>query len=247
MKKILLLCAMAVMSLGAFAQRNIDLEVAEIQSPTEIRHQTPINVRWLMRNLGPDQIQTGDSLFYRFVVQGNVLPGQGFYAAVLANNINSNDTFGVGVTLPAFNVQGNFTGAVCVQAFILNRGAANPINIEDTAAMDDDNFLCKTDVNFISSGLSTDQVVSTNKVLVKTYPSPANSKLNFELSTIGEGQVTINIFDITGKLVAVKNVSANGDLATETSIDVSDLKSGIYVYEVKFEDFSTSGKVVITH
>lgn len=246
MKKILLMCAMAALSLGAFAQRTIDLEVVEIQSPSTIRHQTPINFRWVMRNLGPDQIQPGDSLFYRFEIQGNVLPAQGFYAAVMAANINSNDTFGVAVNLPAFNVQGNFTGYGCVQAFIFNRGAANTINVEDTA-QDNDNTLCKADINFTSSGLSADQVVSTDKVLVKTYPSPANTKLNFELSTIGEGQVTINIFDITGKLVAVKNVSANGDLATETSIDVSDLKSGIYVYEVKFEDFSTSGKVVITH
>lgn len=246
MKKILLLCAMAVMSLGAFAQRNIDLEVVEIQSPNTIRHQTSATFRWVMRNNGPDQIQPGDSIFYRFEIQSNILPAQGFYAATVTANINNNDTFGIAFPLPAFNVQGNFTGYGCVQAFVFNRGAANPINFEDTA-QDNDNILCKADINFTSSGLSAEQVVSTNKVLVKTYPSPANTKLNFDLNTIGSGEVTINIYDITGKLVAVQTTTANGDMTTETSVDVSSLKSGIYVYEVKFEDFTTSGKVVITH
>ncbi len=249
MKKILLLCAMAVMSIGAFAQRNIDLEVVEVTSPTEVRNQTPFTVRWLMRNNGPDQIQVGDSIFYRFNIGGNIFPASGFYAAVMTANINSNDTFGFAAQANGLTFNSNATSFVCLfPALVVNRGAANPINFEDTA-QDNDNVACIENVNFIASGLSTgDFKISEDKLLVKTYPSPANNVLNFDVSSITVGDAVINIYDLTGKLVKTETITVQGNgLITESKIQVSDLKSGIYVYEVKFEDFTTSGKVVITH
>jgi len=62
---------------------------------------------------------------------------------------------------------------------------------------------------------------SENKVLI--YPNPANNTLHFRgLSELNK----ISIFDLTGKLCLVKQISNN-------QLDISSLKHGLYIIQIE--------------
>lgn len=61
---------------------------------------------------------------------------------------------------------------------------------------------------------------------IRLYPNPTNSILNIETD---KHINKIRIVDVTGRLTAAKNLS-------NTTIDVSDLSSGVYLIEVKTDD-----------
>jgi hypothetical protein len=63
------------------------------------------------------------------------------------------------------------------------------------------------------------------------YPNPANNTLNVDLETQVPGPVEFSIFDLTGKLVMVRNEKATSG-SNRFSFDMSTLSEGIYMLEV---------------
>lgn len=66
------------------------------------------------------------------------------------------------------------------------------------------------------------------------YPNPAEGKLNFKFSEIPAGDFTIEIYDLLGKLCIDKLLTTGS-----TSIDVEELKPGIYM--INYADNTLSG------
>lgn len=74
-------------------------------------------------------------------------------------------------------------------------------------------------------------------ISVAMYPNPAN---NFLWINIGkEGSVESEIFDVTGKLIMKAKVNSF------SKIDVSSLKSGMYIISLKFDGHKRSKKFII--
>ncbi|WP_196888606.1 T9SS-dependent choice-of-anchor J family protein [Aureivirga sp. CE67] len=71
------------------------------------------------------------------------------------------------------------------------------------------------------------------------FPNPVKDQINLSFETIGEYNVVLS--DILGR--EVRNVKVSN--LSNTSIDVSDLKSGNYILNVNSEDKSFSKKVII--
>jgi hypothetical protein len=81
--------------------------------------------------------------------------------------------------------------------------------------------------------------------LAQNYPNPFNARtrITFELAQAGE--VSLDVFDITGRLV---RTLANGRMAAgthEVSLDARDLPSGVYVYRLAAGDVVEAKKMVL--
>ncbi|MBO7571903.1 MAG: S8 family peptidase [Bacteroidales bacterium] len=67
----------------------------------------------------------------------------------------------------------------------------------------------------------------TEQFAIYVYPNPANEELNILLNSLPEGRTTIEFHDVTGRLVLSEEINS-----TTTSINISSLKQGVYMYRI---------------
>lgn len=94
-----------------------------------------------------------------------------------------------------------------------------------------------TTVNCTITDLPDPNSVNKNGPIV--YPNPANDKISFLFTSAEAYQ--FELFDITGKYVLSRRIDQS------TEIMISSLPDGIYIYEIRTDDFSQKGKLVIRH
>jgi hypothetical protein len=71
--------------------------------------------------------------------------------------------------------------------------------------------------------------------IVKFYPNPAISVINFELSKLSEGGYSLQIFSFVGKKVLEVN-----DVNAKTSVPLTDFFRGVYIFQLR----DRTGKLV---
>jgi hypothetical protein len=76
---------------------------------------------------------------------------------------------------------------------------------------------------------------------VTVFPNPATDLATFEVEGLVQGDYTLQVIDMAGRKVASRKFSPVGD-QTRLTIDVSDLRSGIYLYSVRNE----RGRIIVT-
>lgn len=83
-------------------------------------------------------------------------------------------------------------------------------------------------------------------ILKQNYPNPFNPSTTIRFAVPKSANVTIEVFDITGRLV---RVLASNEFVTpgvkEVTFNASDLSSGIYFYTLKAADFSETKKMIL--
>ncbi len=106
----------------------------------------------------------------------------------------------------------------------------------NATAMNVDNFAFPA-----PSGISATAKSNTTGI----YPNPVrnNATITYELKK--DSKVTINISDVTGKVVASYNFEKSAGLQQE-QINFEALKSGIYFYEIKTSEEVKTGKFTIS-
>ncbi|MBY0535444.1 MAG: T9SS type A sorting domain-containing protein [Chitinophagaceae bacterium] len=73
--------------------------------------------------------------------------------------------------------------------------------------------------------------------LIKFYPNPATSFINFELQNTNEKDLNFQIYNFLGKKVyEVNNINSN----SKTTVNLSDFYRGVYIFQLR----DKSGKVV---
>ncbi len=85
--------------------------------------------------------------------------------------------------------------------------------------------------------------------LSQNYPNPFNPTTRIDYSIVSEGYTSLNIYDITGRLVATLvdgHVDAGYHTVMWDGIDNSGLKvsSGIYFYSLQSESSNMTRKMV---
>ena len=77
------------------------------------------------------------------------------------------------------------------------------------------------------NAVATIEENETESLAVYVYPNPADEELNILLNSMPEGTTTIEFHDVTGRLVLSEEIkSAN------TSINISSLRQGVYMYRI---------------
>jgi len=85
---------------------------------------------------------------------------------------------------------------------------------------------------------------TSQKFLFKVFPNPANTTLHFEyIADAVQKEVQIHIFDIQGKEILQSSFTPKGG-ANAFSIDINDLATGIYHFQIKTDSFERSYKFI---
>lgn len=97
-------------------------------------------------------------------------------------------------------------------------------------------FVWLFEISDLTVGIS-EQPVAQN--MVKVFPNPASTFVEFETSGFKSG--TIRVIDITGRLRA--EIPLNGE---RSFLDVRHLSAGMYLYQVTSGEYHQNGKIIIS-
>jgi aminopeptidase N len=92
-----------------------------------------------------------------------------------------------------------------------------------------------------------DEKTLPETAFLSNYPNPANTETTISYQLEKAGEVSVELFDITGKRVKeiADGFMQNG--SHSISLDVQDLNPGIYFYSLTSGGESVSGKMVVQH
>ncbi len=80
-------------------------------------------------------------------------------------------------------------------------------------------------------------VLETNTVQASVYPNPANDVVNIAIAGfVGDANLTVT--DVTGKIVMTESISTNA--VGKASVNTSELKSGLYIFNLQMTDGTVS-------
>jgi hypothetical protein len=99
--------------------------------------------------------------------------------------------------------------------------------------------------NLVSATPSAELAVPTEYALHQNYPNPFNSSTTIWFDIKESGQVSLKVFDLLGREVAIlvnSNLSAGSHMI---SWDASGLASGIYLYKIEVGDFRAIRKLLL--
>jgi hypothetical protein len=84
----------------------------------------------------------------------------------------------------------------------------------------------------------------TNDENISIFPNPFQSVINISLSDFGGQKITVNIYDMFGKLIENSVHSVSGDFDKNISLELGNLPSGVYFMEIKAADYVKTTKII---
>lgn len=251
MKKTILFTLLFAVGIAVQAQRTIDWSVEEIFEPTELvsnesSNTTPFPVHFSVKNNGTDVVKVGDTILYQAdiyagatrIVQGNL------FFRVVNRELAVGDTLHIRINLSInARLAESANVSASITSFMVNIGSSDPIALEGQAT-GNNNTLRKDIVwyNFQKWGVSNKPLEFKNNILM--YPVPANDVLNLELLMVEGNEVTVEIYDLQGKLVINETTLLNNGNAV--SINTSSLEAGLYTIKVKNGTKISTSKFSVT-
>lgn len=97
----------------------------------------------------------------------------------------------------------------------------------------------------VDSDLVTDIGEPKQETELNVFPNPFSDRLSFSVSIEKSGTISLSVYDLTGKLVFDINDTYNAGNHTINWSVPKDLKTGHYIYTLKFRDNSYSGKLIL--
>ncbi|MFY0675137.1 MAG: T9SS type A sorting domain-containing protein [Bacteroidia bacterium] len=76
-----------------------------------------------------------------------------------------------------------------------------------------------------------------SSISIQVFPNPVSSNLNIHIDSKINQQSKFNLYDLNGKLILSKNFNSS------TSLDLSEINNGIYIYTIAFKDELINGKL----
>ncbi|MBS7787438.1 T9SS type A sorting domain-containing protein [Flavobacterium sp. CYK-55] len=136
----------------------------------------------------------------------------------------------------------------------------NPTTLSDgdhilTATVTDQTTLVRTDNhptihfntvawNLNKSNLGIHAQPHENTIALKMYPNPVTNVVNFELDLLTSAKVSIDLTDVTGKIVRQISERTASAGVSEILIDMNGLTAGVYVAELKIDGAAYPQKIV---
>jgi hypothetical protein len=78
---------------------------------------------------------------------------------------------------------------------------------------------------------------------ILVYPNPFTNQVTFFASDVKSNNATISIYDISGRMILSKSGLNLRNSAGET-IDLPELKNGVYIYNINVDGINTRGKII---
>ena len=250
MKKIFTLLLITISTL-TIAQ--VDWAIKSIKEPTELESNTssgtPIKVNLECENRGSSTIFAGDTIAYNLLLIDLELSQviaqipNGYYLQVVTQDIPAGGTYNV--------IQENIPFASYpYESRDIRLGASSFIFDRTSPYVDSDSSNNSTFVDITwwnpqRWNVSVEDV-AYNSDNVAVFPNPANDQLNVRLLFAESNAVNIELFDLTGKVVAVPNTN-QFSTTNQYTFDVAELNKGVYILKVTNGNKVSTSKVTISH
>jgi PKD repeat protein len=99
-------------------------------------------------------------------------------------------------------------------------------------------------IEIIGSMVGVDELVEIPFDMVNVYPNPANGVMNFDYFSNTEGVIDITLTSSSGQTVYREQIaSAKGKMSN--SLDISNIKQGVYIFSVKSENGVSTQKLIV--
>ena len=229
-------------ALTTFGQRQCDME-GKMVSPangTLIKAQQPFTLHYEFKNLGPDNIHSGDTVFW-YISINNVLVNGTLMGGILNKDILKDSSLVVKYPNFALNFgqeisNANFCGGIIVQKRI---GGVRDVTDPNTANTNG----CST-VN-MSADAKTIGNINAVATDVNASPNPASDFIEVSYNLTNPYEVSLTLYDINGKNVLAPVSDKQNTGYNSLKLNVSELNSGIYFYELKVGNESKRYKIII--
>ena len=133
--------------------------------------------------------------------------------------------------------------------FVYNMGPTDPAGPWASEGKDDDGAGGCADFMVDIASLSPCSATGFNEVtlndVINVAPNPANEMTNFNIILRNNKEISIQIFDITGKMVDNISRSNYSKGVHSISYNTSMLTNGIYIYQVLTGNEINSGKLIV--
>lgn len=246
-KSILATASALTLAFSASAQqRQVDLEVS-ITSPAAnavIQYNEQVNFTIAIKNNGPEDMISGDTIFYQTNLE------QGVKMGTLQANVPAGQTIGLPLQFTNTNTTGTDQVAnLCVVIFEPNSQLQdnnnNPVYVGYLDTDTSNNESCVNNVTLKSGATSLNDVeIASNGLVV--YPNPATAKVGFRYTAVANEEVVAVVSDILGREVIRKNLGAAIKGAEATyELDITSLNAGNYILSVTNGSVQTIGRVTI--
>ncbi len=251
MNKTKLFTVVALMAANVtFAQRATNME-ATLEAPLDgssWTNGTEVPITVSVTNHGPDDLVTGDTLFFVTNIEG-----VGVLATILTEGIPSDASATVyddvlGLTAPStpFNADLCVTVLDPATAGITIGGVPVVLTYEDA---DTTNNSSCSNISLVEEDTSGTGIINVNvdsREPLNIYPNPATDKINFAVTVQQSVAASITVTDMTGRAIITE---AFGTIVAgkqeELSLDVAALPAGMYFVTLHAGERSFVGKVTI--
>ena len=211
-----------------------------------------------VRFLNADSVGKGQTKTITIKIQGGSAVAGGFNVAVLNGVLNVGSDAGVkkiGNEL-THTAKRTFSGNEVTWTFNYTApntagwdtlyAVGNSVNNNGNNSGDTWNFLTRFPVKiFNPTSIKTTNEVVQGYELKQNYPNPFNPTTNIKFSTLKDGFVSLKVYDLTGKEVSnlvSKNLKSG---AYVVDYNASELSSGVYIYKLITNDFTSTKKMTL--
>ena len=169
------------------------------------------------------------------------------YLSVPASNYII-DLFNTGDEAPFISLDADVSAFGGQTALIFASGFVNPD--ENESGPEFGIFVALPDGHVIELGIATSSELMANGLperfkLDQNYPNPFNPSTTISYSLPQSSQVTVAVFDITGKQVAVLVNTEQSAGSYAVNFDASSLSSGVYMYRIQTNSFVQTRKMTL--
>lgn len=236
-KNLLLPLFVYVLCLSLNAQRNCNLEV-KILTPLpnfSIVNGQNLGVKYILKNLGPDNVIGGDSVFVDWSIDNALILGSEnlltFSKGIMKDSIL---TISYNFTPKNFTIG---TSNLCINSSFINKNINRVIDNNLT-----NNKSCQT-VTIADNNTN----ISTTKTNLQSFtlkPNPAKDNVIISLYTEETSLIVIQLLDLKGKLISKTNHKLEKGL-NNISINTTQFSSGIYYFKLIGNNINSTSKLII--
>ena len=242
----------ALMMIGsaAFAQKQCNLALTIIATPSTINYGDTSHVSVKITNNGPAALATNDTIYYGQIGSSSVfsviptaaIPSGG--SQTFSNELyyrHSLDTLTADRTL-TFCFKLYAQSAITIDPDGTGPQPSRPATITYTDPVSANDSTC---VNIVVKKKPTGifEFGSSAKEPLTIYPNPASDNISFELNFTKAENVQVSVKDVTGREVMRKDFGKiQAGNTSPFSLDISRLQAGMYIIELNGDDRKAVGK-----
>ncbi len=166
-----------------------------------------------------------------------------------AGTYNPNQTYETTVTIPAgvdcysFEIYDYWGDGICCQ---YGNGSYEVVDMASgETILDGGSFGAEEAKNFAAGILSVDNVTAVNDFAM--FPNPTNGLLNVEFNLVSSQRVSIDVLDLTGRLVISRDLGVLPAGYSLQQVDLSGHSEGLYLLNMNVNEGRVVGKFTVNN